>query len=204
MAANSLSQPCHDTRNISSSLLLSMFHGLEAFLRAFLQLPLHARMVLPDGVVQIGYLWVHEQSRALQILDQRPVAQVGKFPNQPFVKMFANLALAALVQQNEILPQFDMGRLVCQELAQHHYAGKNQHRQRAKQILISPQKSHRSFYETCPRAAMYFGSSSHVALRKEHAVRLGIEGADQVTSQPRLHSPESFGCTRYRTIASSQ
>src|SRR6266700_1896333 len=50
---------------------------LDTPLGSFLQFIFHTHVILPNQVVEVRRLWIHQQAGALQVIHQAPVAQVG-------------------------------------------------------------------------------------------------------------------------------
>lgn len=69
-------------------------------------------MVVPDEVVGLAQGRIHQQQGALEILHQRPIAQLGHVAQQMAVQTLRLVGVAAGVEQDEGLAQLHVPRAV--------------------------------------------------------------------------------------------
>ena len=89
---------------------------------------------------------VDQGERPLVIIEQGCVRQRGERLHEHLVEVLRCSAVPALVEQNEILPQIDVSRLVSFELPQEKQIAKDQHAEEPEEVPIAPQKVHVQFY----------------------------------------------------------
>jgi hypothetical protein len=103
---------------------------------------LHALVVFPDDVFWLGFDRIDEHGGALKVFDQPARAQRRQILDEQLIKALGFPGVAALMKQQEILPQFDVRGLICNELPHHHDGAEQQDGDRENQALVAPQESH--------------------------------------------------------------
>src|SRR5487761_2618205 len=110
-----------------------------------LQFVIHADMIFPDEIVGLRRLGIHLHGGALKVLDQVVVIDAWQLLNEPLVKMFARLRLAAFREENKILHLPGMNGLVGEVLLDDHHRRKNQHGHGEERVTIPADEWHRDF-----------------------------------------------------------
>ena len=103
---------------------------------------LHALLILPQQALGFRLGSIDEESGALEVLDEAARVEVRQILHQHLEEMLALPGVASFMEEEEIFPQFEMGRLVREILPDHHHRAEDHDCQGQDQALIAPQESH--------------------------------------------------------------
>ena len=114
----------------------------QAFFGAMFQFILHTDVVFPNEIVELRGFDIHDHGRALKVLDEVAVIDMGQSLHEHLIEMLARLRFATLVQEQKILDLLGVGRLVREVLLHHHHGRKEQNGHHQECVTIPPKELH--------------------------------------------------------------
>jgi len=102
----------------------------------------HTDVVFPNETVELRGFDIHDHGRALKVLDEVAVIDMGQSLHEHLIEMLAKLCFATFVQEQKILDLLGVGRLVREVLLHHHHGRKEQNGHAQERVTIPPKELH--------------------------------------------------------------